>query len=186
MDETCNLPALVVLTSRRQLIAAAASFGALAFAPVAFTRPQQQPQQGMKESPSTPANASRTSLHQEIPCKVPPQRLYEVLLDSKQFAAFTGMPADIAPSAGGAFKMFGGMIEGRNVELVPNQRIVQAWRPSHWDPGVYSIAKFELKPQGSGVLVVLDHTGFPEGDYDHLYDGWTGHYWDPLTKYFAS
>jgi activator of Hsp90 ATPase-like protein len=64
--------------------------------------------------------------------------------------------------------MFGGVIVGRNVELLPNERIAQAWRPAHWDPGVYSIVRFELKPQGSGTKVVLDHTGFLQGDYDHL------------------
>lgn len=186
MRENCDPSAFVTRATRRQIIAAAAaSLGALALAPVVSSQSQSQPAPGMKQSPSPSANASRTSLHQEISYKVAPQRVYEVLLDSKQFAAFTGMPADIDPSAGGALKMFGGLIEGRNVELIPNQRIVQAWRPSHWDPGVYSIAKFQLNAQGSGVLVVLDHTGFPEGDYDHLYSGWTGHYWDPLTKYFA-
>jgi activator of HSP90 ATPase len=36
-----------------------------------------------------------------------PQRIYEALLDSKQFAAFSGMPAEIDAKAGGAFSMFG-------------------------------------------------------------------------------
>ena len=76
------------------------------------------------------------------------------------------MPATIDATAGGAFSTFGGLIEGRNIELIPNQRIVQAWRPTHWDPGVYSIVRFELKPKGSETTVVLDHTGFPEGEFD--------------------
>ena len=82
--------------------------------------------------------------------------------------------------------MFGKIIFGRNVELIPNQRIVQAWGDKGWDSGVYSLAKFELKAQGSHTHLVLDHTGFPEGSYDHLYEGWYGHYWDPLKKLFAS
>ncbi len=51
---------------------------------------------------------------------------------------------------------------------------------------MYSLAKFEMKAQGSQTRVVLDHTGFPEGNYDHLYEGWHGHYWDPLKKFFAA
>jgi uncharacterized protein YndB with AHSA1/START domain len=82
------------------------------------------------------------------PPQTSPQRIYEILLDSKQFAAFTGMLANIDPAAGGAFSMFGRVIMGRNIELIPNQRIVQAWRPTRWDPGVYSIVKFELKTAG--------------------------------------
>ena len=81
--------------------------------------------------------------------------------------------------------MFGGLIVGRNIELVPAQRIVQAWRPTHWDPGVYSLVKFELKPRASETTIVLDHTGFPEGDYDGLNSGWKSHYWDPLMKFLA-
>jgi activator of HSP90 ATPase len=141
--------------------------------------------QTMEEKPADPANRTRTSLHDEVELKTDPKHIYEVLLDAKQFKAFTGAPAEIDPKPGGAFSMFGGQIVGRNVELVPNQRIVQAWRPTHWDPGVYSIVEFELKPQGSGTVVALDHKGFPEGDFDHLEWGWRTHYWEPLKKYFG-
>lgn len=79
--------------------------------------------------------------------------------------------------------MFGGLIVGRNVELVPTQRIVQAWRPTHWNPGIYSIVRFDLKPDGPQTLIVLDHTGFPEGEFDNLAHGWKSHYWEPLAKF---
>ena len=81
--------------------------------------------------------------------------------------------------------MFGGLILGRNVELVPNQRVVQAWRPASWDPGVYSMVKFELRGQAASTRIVLDHTGFPEGSFRHLDAGWYTHYWEPLRKFLA-
>jgi len=170
-------------STRRQMLAGVAvAMGSIA----AGTRISAVPQQDtMKEKPSSAANQTRTSLHNEVDFKASAERIYQALLDSKQFAAFSGMPAEIDPKAGGAFTMFGGMIVGRNVELVPNERIVQAWRPAHWDAGVYSIARFELKPQGAGTLLVFDHTGFPEGEYDHLDSGWHSHYWDPLKKFLA-
>jgi activator of HSP90 ATPase len=161
---------------------AAAALSGIAASRDVWARGQQQ---NPKEAPSAAANQARTSLHQEIELKALPQRIYEIILDSKQFAAFTGMPATIDPAAGGAFSMFGRMIVGRNVELIPSQRIVQAWRPTHWDPGVYSVVKFELKPQGSGTTLILDHTGFPEGEYDSLFKGWGLRYWDPLKKYLG-
>jgi activator of HSP90 ATPase len=139
----------------------------------------------MKESPSSPANQIRTSLHQEVELQTTPRRLYEILLSWKEFAAFTGMPAEIDPDPGGAFSMFGGMIAGRNIELLPNQRIVQAWRPASWPAGIYSVVKFELKPNGAGTTVLLDHSSFPAGDFDHLASGWYERYWEPLKKYLA-
>ena len=76
-------------------------------------------------------------------------------------------------------------IKGRNVELVPHQRIVQAWRSEGWESGVYSIVRFELKAEGTGTRLVFDHTGFPVGQADHLASGWKSNYWDLLSRFFA-
>jgi activator of HSP90 ATPase len=106
-------------------------------------------------------------------------------MDAHKFAAVTGMSAEIDPAPGGAFKTFGGVIEGRNVELILGQRIVQAWRPTYWDPGFYSLVHFELKAHEAATMLVLDHTGFPEGDFEHLDAGWYSRYWNPLKKYIS-
>jgi activator of HSP90 ATPase len=127
----------------------------------------------------------RTALHQEIDLKTSAAEVEATLLDSKRFSVFTRLAATIDPEEGGAFSLFGGLIVGRNVEIVPATRIVQAWRPGHWEPGVYSVVRFALKPHDSGTTVVLDHTGFPEGDYEHLFAGWQAHYWDPLKTLFG-
>jgi activator of HSP90 ATPase len=124
-----------------------------------------------------------TTIHQEVDYQAPPARIYEVLLDAKQFSAVTKDTAEIQPQAGAAFKLFGGQIEGRNIELVPNLRIVQAWRPAYWPAGVYSIVKFELVARGSGTRIILDHTGFTEDKWQGLNEGWPVRYWEPLHKY---
>jgi activator of HSP90 ATPase len=142
-----------------------------------------------KDDLSMPLNPRRDdplksiAIHQEVDFAASPQRVYEALLDAKQFAAFSGRPAEINRETGGAFSLFGGHIIGRNLELVPNQRIVQAWRVVTWPEGAYSIARFELKAQGSGTRLVLDHIGFPEGLHDHLAEGWESNYWALLKKH---
>ncbi len=124
------------------------------------------------------------TIHQEIEFNASPQQLYEALLDAKQFTEFSGRPAEINREVGGAFSLFKGHIIGRNLELLPNERIVQAWRVVTWPQGAYSIVRFELKPQGSGTHLVFDHIGFPEGLHDHLAEGWEENYWSLLKKYF--
>ncbi len=141
-------------------------------------------QQATSENPTPAASQKAVTIHQEVDFGVSPQRLYEALLDTTQFTAFSGRPAEIRREAGGAFSLFGGHIVGRNVELVPGQRIVQAWRVVTWPDGIYSIARFELKAQGSGTHLVFDQTGFPEELRDHLAEGWKANYWDLLEKYF--
>jgi uncharacterized protein YndB with AHSA1/START domain len=138
------------------------------------------------------------SIHQEPVFKASRKRVYEALTDAKQFDKVTrlsgamqaGMPSgakatEIGGEVGGAFTLFGGYVTGRHIELVPNERIVQAWRAGSWNPGAYSIVKFELTEQGSGTKIVFDHGGFPEGLAQHLAAGWKGNYWEPLEKYLA-
>ncbi len=122
-------------------------------------------------------------IHQEADFTVAPQRIYDALLKTNEFRAFSGMAATLSSVVGGKFSIFGGHIIGRTLELVPGKRIVQAWRVVDWPAGIYSIARFELEARGTGTHVVFDHTGFPEAERASLAEGWQSHYWGPLKKY---
>jgi activator of HSP90 ATPase len=142
---------------------------------------------------------SRTveAIHQERVFRASPDRVYNALTDVRQFAkivelsgAMQSMPpgtkaAEITREVGGAFTIFGGHIVGRQVQLVPNQRIVQAWRVVDWKPGDYSIVRFEFAGHGTETKLILDHTGFPQGTAEHLASGWEEHYWEPLRRFLA-
>jgi activator of HSP90 ATPase len=181
-NELANSP------TRRQLIAGVAmTFGGFA---LGLT----------KARAASREEISRTaeSIHQETVFKASRNRIYEALTDTKQFNEITKIaaakdpgislekvPTEISREVGGTFTLFGGIILGRHIELVPGTRIVQAWRVVNWDPGVYSIVKFELVEQGTGTKIVFDHTGFPKGDAEHLASGWKAHYWEPLAKFLT-
>jgi activator of HSP90 ATPase len=126
------------------------------------------------------------SVHQELDFQAGSELVYEALLDEKQFSAFSAASAHIDRESGGAFKLFGGRVIGRNVELIPNQRIVQAWRAETWPSGVYSIVAFELTAQGTGTRIVFDQKGFPPENREAQIAGWPKFYWDPLRKYLDS
>ena len=174
-------------TRRQMLIRSAGVFGCLTL--------------GFADLPPSAAGDISSAcevIHEEVVFKAIRQRVYEALTDAKQFnkvvalsaaeqsgMAPAGKPVEVSPEVGGAFSAFGGYITGRHVELVPNERIVQAWRAASWGPGQYSIARFELTEQGSGTKLVFDHLGFPQGQGAHLAEGWKANYWEPLHKYFA-
>lgn len=135
------------------------------------------------------------AIRQEPVFQASRKRVYEALIDAQQFdkvmrlsAAMRSMatgtkPAEISGDAGSAFSIFGGYVSGRQIEIVPNERIVQAWRSQSWKPAEYSIVRFELIEQGASTKIVLDHRGFPDGMGDHLAAGWKENYWEPLAKY---
>jgi uncharacterized protein YndB with AHSA1/START domain len=184
MSEKTNQEAAVKGPTRRQaIVGVAVALGGLAL--------------GSGEAwAATEEEISHTAeaIHQEPVIKASRKRVYEALTDAKQFdkvIELSGVmqamhlgnkPAEISREVGGAFALFGGYITGRHIELVPNERIVQAWRTGSWPPGVYSIAKFELVEQGAGTKIVFDHTGFPKGEAETLASGWKAHYWEPLDK----
>jgi len=135
------------------------------------------------------------AIHQEVLFNASRKRVYETLTDAKLFdkvvrlsvALQSGMvsgakPTEISREAGGAFSLFGGHITGRHIELLPDERIVQAWRAASWDLGAYSIVKFVLIEQGSTTKLIFDHKGFPDGQGQHLAEGWKINYWEPLQK----
>jgi activator of HSP90 ATPase len=177
-----------LVPSRRQVIACAVT----AAGGLAFSASQ------IRARPEEEVSHSAEAIHQEPIFKASRKRVYEALTDAQQFdkverfsadmqdgKALGAKPTEISRQVGGTFTLFGGHIVGRHLELVPSERIVQAWRVVDWEPGLYSIARFELVEQGSGTKIVFDHTGFPKGLGQHLADGWKMHYWDTLQKYLA-
>jgi activator of HSP90 ATPase len=125
------------------------------------------------------------SVHQEVTFDATPKEVYEALMDSRQHAAYTGGAAKISRAVGGAFRCSDESITGRNVELVENERIVQAWRLSDWEDGVYSIVRFEIAKEKRGTKLVLDHTGIPESERSGIDSGWGEYYWEPMKRFFS-
>jgi activator of HSP90 ATPase len=123
-----------------------------------------------------------SAIHQEVTFSAAPSRVYEALVDSQRFAEITGAPASGGGAEGAAFSAFGGHITGRNVELVRDKRVVQAWRAKTWPEGVYSVVRFELSADGTGTRLVFDHEAFPADMKDHLSDGWKSNYWDKIAR----
>ena len=139
------------------------------------------------------------SLHQELVFKANRKRIYEIFTSTAQFDKMThdiqakeggeasaSHPTEISHDVGGSFSLFGGRIVGRHLELVPDERIVQAWRVAYWKPGVFSIVRFDFTEQGAESKLLFAHTGFPQGDAENLLHGWKLHYWEPLERFLAS
>lgn len=184
MNDSSDPRTLAQLPSRRQMLVVVAGLGIGSLSALA------RAEEGVFRTAEC--------IHQEPVFKANPKRVYEALMDETQFEKVTELGAatrsgmalgdkrtQIGREAGGPFTLFGGHIVGRHIELVPNERIVQAWRVVDWNPGIYSIVKFELNAQGPGTKIVFDHAGFPQGKGQHLADGWKANYWEPLEKFLT-
>ena len=123
------------------------------------------------------------TISQSIAFKASPAKIYEALISAEQFSEVTGAAAKISTDEGGEFSCFGGQITGRHIELIPDERIVQAWRVKAWPEGVYSEVRFDLNASGDGTTLELTQTGYPDDAAVHLEPGWHKMYWEPLKAY---
>ena len=124
-------------------------------------------------------------ISQTVTFKSSAENVYNAITSAREFSDVTGAPAEIAQDVGGAFSCFDGQVTGRHLELIPNKRIVQAWRVGPWAEGIYSIVKFDISQSGDSTTVDLLHTGFPEDAAEHLEGGWHKMYWEPLKAYLS-
>jgi uncharacterized protein YndB with AHSA1/START domain len=87
------------------------------------------------------------TIRQSVTFKASPREVYEMLMDSRKHSKFTGDKAIISCKVGGKFTVWE-YIQGVNLELVPNEKIVQSWHGSDWPEGHFSRAIFSLRAEG--------------------------------------
>jgi activator of HSP90 ATPase len=125
-------------------------------------------------------------LKQVVTFKATPHEVYELLLDSKKHAGFTGGEAQISRKVGGKFSIYGGEISGTNLELVEDWKIVQSWRYSDWPEGVYAQVTFALETVGKRTRLTFTQTGIPDDKYQDIKQGWKDYYWGPMKEMLES
>jgi activator of HSP90 ATPase len=124
------------------------------------------------------------SIRQSITFKAGPHDVYELLMDSRKHSKLTGDKATISRRVGGRFTV-GDYIEGVNLELVPDQKIVQSWRGTDWPQGHFSRASFTLKAIEGGTRLSFSQNQVPEDFYDEIRQGWHDYYWTPMKNALA-
>jgi uncharacterized protein YndB with AHSA1/START domain len=127
------------------------------------------------------------TIRQVVHLPAPPEEVYRTLMTSKGHSGFSGAPARIHPKVGTSFTVWGGYIHGKNLELVPGEKIVQSWRPSEetWPEDYYSVVTFSLASEKGGTRLTFVHSGVLPDHAGHLSSGWKKSYWEPLRTYFS-
>ena len=113
------------------------------------------------------------------------KQLYNALMSSREHTDFTGASANIENKVGGKFSAWDDYIEGENLELEPDKKIVQKWRASDWPEGEWSEARFDFQDSKDGCELIFNQAGVPEEMVKDVEQGWIDYYWQPLRKYFS-
>jgi uncharacterized protein YndB with AHSA1/START domain len=126
------------------------------------------------------------TIKQRVKFSASPATIYDLLADSRKHSAITGRKATISRKIGGVFSASEDDISGVNVDLVPGERIVQAWRHRRFPEGIYSMAAVTLKPTADGgTELVLTHRGVPKDLIPETERAWKEQYWSRIKAYLA-
>ena len=117
-----------------------------------------------------------------------PHEVYELLMDANKFASLSGKKSEISRNIGGAVITYEGFAKAINIELIPDVKIVQAWKGgiSQWPKDHYSIVVYEFEPQAKGTRLQFTHIGVPDAGYSIIDAGWPNAYWEPMKKALAA
>jgi len=126
------------------------------------------------------------SIQQRVKLDASPEQVYQVLADATALSALSGKSGQPGRTAGAEFSAFDGNVVGRQIELVPGERLVQAWRFPVWEPGTYSIVTFTLTAADGGTLMAVEQHGVPADWHEHVSTNWPTFYLTPLAQHFAS
>jgi uncharacterized protein YndB with AHSA1/START domain len=114
------------------------------------------------------------------------QQVYDAWLDSLTHSEMTGGEADMSDEIDAEVSAWNGYITGRNLELIPGERIVQSWRTTQFaDEHEDSIITLTFEEAGDGTLMTLVHSNVPDEQTSYELSGWREHYFEPMRKYFA-
>lgn len=128
------------------------------------------------------------SINQTVTFETTPERIYDLLMDQKKVAAFTGSNVTMSTKVNGKFNVFDGYCHGYNIELIAGKKIVQAWHFAEdgWPDDHFSICSFEMDKVGNRTKLKFVQTNVPEHKVDSLKDGWKQFYWDAIKKYLKA
>ena len=123
------------------------------------------------------------AIQQTVTLKASAAELFDTYLDAKKHAAVIGSKVSISVKEGKPFRAFDGMLQGRNLVIVPKRLIVQAWRSSGWNKqDLDSILTLRFSDTPNGGRIELVHVNVPAHDLTGVTEGWKKYYWVPWRQ----
>jgi activator of HSP90 ATPase len=117
--------------------------------------------------------------------EVGPEQIYRAWLDSQEHSNMTGGEAVCSAEIGASFSCWDNYIQGKNLNLEENKRIVQSWRTDDFnEDDADSEFEITLKSKENGCVLELIHRNIPKNQPDYE-QGWKLHYFEPMENYFS-
>lgn len=116
--------------------------------------------------------------------RAPLEKVWEAFVDPEVIDEWGAGPAVMDEQAGTKFSLWGGDIHGKNLEVAPQEKIIQEWFGGDWEEP--SIVSFSFSTDGDKTHVDLIQENVPEAEADDIDDGWDSYYLGAIKEYLET
>ncbi|MBS1486496.1 MAG: SRPBCC domain-containing protein [Bacteroidetes bacterium] len=111
-----------------------------------------------------------------------PEDVYLALTNPLTIYLWSGEEAQMSTEPGSEFSLWDGAIVGKNLEFIPNKKIIQQW---YFDgQQEESIVTIILHADKNGTSAELRHTNIPDESFDDIVEGWRDVYFGSLQEFY--
>jgi len=120
------------------------------------------------------------ALTQTYEIAAPIKKVWRALVNPKVINAWGGGPARMDDKIGATFKLWGGDVHGKNIDVQPPKLLKQEWYGGDWPEA--SIATFSLNETNGTTTVKFHQENIPDNEFDDIADGWQRYYLGPIKE----
>lgn len=120
------------------------------------------------------------TIKQNYTIKAPVEKVWRALTDPKEIDDWGGGLAEMDGEVGTEFKLWGGDIWGKNLEVDANGKLVQEWYGGDWNEP--SKVTFIIRGNGNETTIDLIHENVPDDEEKEIADGWKRYYLGPMKE----
>jgi len=111
-----------------------------------------------------------------------PSDVYAALTNPALIELWSGYPAEMSTIPGAEFTLWEGDITGKNIEFIPDKKVVQEWY--FGDQSEESIVTITIEKDRDDSVVNVEHTNIPDKDFADIAEGWREYYFGAIINLF--
>lgn len=114
------------------------------------------------------------TIHQTYHIQATVEKVWDALVNPMTIEKWSGGKAEMKAEKGFKWKLWSGQMHGENIEVTPNQKLMQTWLTDDLPPT--SLVTFTLKPTKVGTQLELLHENVSQEEFANYSIGWDEHY----------
>jgi activator of HSP90 ATPase len=111
------------------------------------------------------------------------EELFDALVNPDVIEIWSRDEAKMGDGIGDTFSLWSGQMFGKNLEVIPNKKLVQEWSYENWEAP--SKVTFTLKSKSKNKTIIeLLHEDVPEKAHRSIESGWDEYYLGAIKRMF--